>query len=102
MAGGRRVAQEAIGGWRLDRPSNGAAPTYSVDEAAKRLGVGRSALYAAVKRGEVSTLELGTRPHPRWFVDNRLSPNRVVFDRRWFSVLKRRFSAEIAPCGSWA
>ncbi len=35
--------------------------TLTVDEAAARLGIGRNAAYAAVKRGEIPALRLGKR-----------------------------------------
>ncbi len=35
--------------------------TLTVDEAAARLGIGRSAAYAAVKRGEIPALRIGHR-----------------------------------------
>lgn len=35
--------------------------TYSVDEAAARLGVGRNAAYEAIKRGELPALRIGRR-----------------------------------------
>lgn len=35
--------------------------TYSVDEAARLLGVGRTSMYALVHRGEISYLRVGRR-----------------------------------------
>ncbi len=40
--------------------------TYSVEEAGARLGLGRSAAYAAVKRGDIPALRIGGKwivPH---------------------------------------
>jgi excisionase family DNA binding protein len=33
----------------------------SIEEAARRLGIGRSALYAAIARGEVASVRIGRR-----------------------------------------
>lgn len=35
--------------------------TYTVDEAAARLGIGRNAAYEAIKRGELPALRIGKR-----------------------------------------
>jgi excisionase family DNA binding protein len=35
--------------------------TYDVDEAARILGIGRSAAYEAVRRGEIPSIRLGKR-----------------------------------------
>lgn len=35
--------------------------TYTVDEAAERLGIGRNAAYEAIKRGELPALRIGRR-----------------------------------------
>jgi excisionase family DNA binding protein len=39
----------------------GASRALSVAEAARRLGIGRSALYAAIARGEVASVRIGRR-----------------------------------------
>jgi excisionase family DNA binding protein len=35
--------------------------TYSVEEAARRLGVGRNAAYEAAKRGDIPSIKIGKR-----------------------------------------
>lgn len=35
--------------------------TFTVDEAAARLGIGRNAAYEAIKRGELPALKIGRR-----------------------------------------
>ena len=35
--------------------------TQSIDDAAKELGIGRNAAYAAAKRGEIPTIRIGNR-----------------------------------------
>ena len=45
-------------------PNHEAQPqvlTISVSEAAKRLGVGRNQAYAAVRRGEIPSIQIGKR-----------------------------------------
>lgn len=48
--------------------------TYTVDEAAERLGIGRNAAYEAIKRGELPALRIGRRlVVPRAALDRLLS-----------------------------
>ena len=35
--------------------------TYSIPEAARRLGIGRNSAYEAAKRGEIPTIKIGGR-----------------------------------------
>ncbi len=35
--------------------------TYSVDEAAQRLGIGRNSCYDAVRRGDIPSIRIGKR-----------------------------------------
>jgi excisionase family DNA binding protein len=37
------------------------SPTLTIEEAAKALGVGRSAAYEAARRGEIPTISIGRR-----------------------------------------
>jgi excisionase family DNA binding protein len=50
----RLSGQELVG--RVDLP-----PVLSVDEAAQYLGVGRNAVYEAVRSGEIPSLRIGRR-----------------------------------------
>jgi excisionase family DNA binding protein len=39
----------------------GECQTYRIEEAGKRLGIGRNAAYEAAKRGEIPTIKIGKR-----------------------------------------
>ena len=45
----------------MKKPKNNAVLALSVEEAGRRLGLGRAATYAAVARGEIPSLRLGKR-----------------------------------------
>ena len=48
--------------------------TYSVDEVAAILGIGRASLYTAIRKGELSAIRLGNRiVVPKATVDNMLA-----------------------------
>ena len=40
---------------------NGEAAVYTIEEAARLLGIGRSSAYAAARRGEIPTVRIGKR-----------------------------------------
>ncbi len=40
---------------------NGSAAVYTIEEAARLLGIGRSSAYDAARRGEIPTIRIGRR-----------------------------------------
>ena len=55
---------------------NSTKDTFTVEETAKRLGIGRNSAYEAVKRGEIPSIRIGRRILiPTKALDNLLASN---------------------------
>jgi excisionase family DNA binding protein len=55
------------------------AQTYSIKEAARRLGIGRNSAYEAARRGDIPSIKIGRRLLvPRAALDRLLESGRAV------------------------
>lgn len=55
------AAAPSSAGTSEDSSTPEAAPTMSIDEAARMIGIGRNQAYSAAKRGEIPTIRIGKR-----------------------------------------